>query len=120
MMAGPEKSSFGLTFISWDNNNAEELMKWLLKLSRGRKYKSKADHWIGIGCLKDSNRFVDGFVFNDTKWEYDELLEEEIKDMFDGKNKGTPIKFGKKKIGRNEQCPCCSGKKYKCCCGKSN
>jgi uncharacterized protein YecA (UPF0149 family) len=24
----------------------------------------------------------------------------------------------KKKIGRNDPCPCCSGKKYKNCCGK--
>ncbi len=33
------------------------------------------------------------------------------------KTKGTPIKKGKK-IGRNEECPCGSGKKYKNCCGK--
>lgn len=119
MLAGPERSSFGLTFISWENNNSEELMRILLKLSRGRKYKSRADHWIGIGCLKDSKRFVDGFVFNDQKWVYDELMEEEIEGMFEGKNKGTSIKFGKK-IGRNEPCPCCSGKKYKHCCSKLN
>ncbi len=117
MMAGPQRSSFGLTFISWDSNDLEELMRILLKLSRGRKYKSKADHWIGIGCLKDSNRFVDVFVFNDNKWKYDEFLEEEVKGMFEEKNKGIHIKFGKK-IGRNDPCPCCSGKKYKHCCGK--
>ena len=33
------------------------------------------------------------------------------------KQKGTPIKADKK-IGRNDPCPCCSGKKYKQCCGK--
>ena len=32
------------------------------------------------------------------------------------KTKGTPIK--KEKIGRNDSCPCGSGKKYKQCCGK--
>ena len=32
------------------------------------------------------------------------------------KTKGTPIK--KDKIGRNDSCPCGSGKKYKQCCGK--
>jgi uncharacterized protein YecA (UPF0149 family) len=31
--------------------------------------------------------------------------------------KQQPIKRGKK-IGRNEKCPCESGKKYKICCGK--
>ncbi len=33
------------------------------------------------------------------------------------KVKGTPIK-NDKKIGRNDPCPCGSGKKYKQCCGK--
>ncbi len=33
------------------------------------------------------------------------------------KQKGTPIKK-EKKIGRNDPCPCGSGKKYKQCCGK--
>lgn len=119
IMAGPERSTFGLTYISWENYNSDELMKRLLWLSRGRKYKSKADYWIGIGCLKNSPRFVDGLVFSNEKWCYDELLEEEIKDMFDGENKGTPIKFSKK-TGRNEQCPCGSRKKYKYCCGRSS
>ncbi|MGN6603440.1 MAG: SEC-C metal-binding domain-containing protein [Ginsengibacter sp.] len=117
LMAGPERSTFGLTYISWGNYNSEELMKRLLIHSRARKYKSKADYWIGIGCLKNSPRFVDGIVFNDTKWSYNELLEDEIKDMFEGKNKGTRIKLGKK-IGRNEPCLCGSRKKYKHCCGR--
>ena len=30
----------------------------------------------------------------------------------------TPIKNEGKQIGRNEPCPCGSGKKYKNCCGK--
>lgn len=29
-----------------------------------------------------------------------------------------PIKSDKKEIGRNDPCPCGSGKKYKKCCGK--
>ncbi|MBR6133516.1 MAG: preprotein translocase subunit SecA [Bacilli bacterium] len=33
------------------------------------------------------------------------------------KQKGTPIKKDKK-VGRNDPCPCGSGKKYKQCCGK--
>lgn len=32
--------------------------------------------------------------------------------------KHTPMQAGSKKIGRNEPCPCGSGKKYKKCCGK--
>ncbi|NLI69956.1 MAG: hypothetical protein GX364_03690 [Firmicutes bacterium] len=32
--------------------------------------------------------------------------------------KPQPIKVGKK-VGRNEPCPCGSGKKYKKCCGRN-
>ncbi|MBE6827822.1 MAG: preprotein translocase subunit SecA [Ruminococcaceae bacterium] len=35
----------------------------------------------------------------------------------DGSEKQQPVKKGKK-VGRNEPCPCGSGKKYKHCCGK--
>ena len=31
----------------------------------------------------------------------------------------TPV-VSKKKIGRNDPCPCGSGQKYKYCCGKEN
>jgi len=41
--------------------------------------------------------------------------EEEVRQPFDRK-KFTVI--SNKKIGRNELCPCGSGKKYKYCCGK--
>ncbi|RKD32344.1 preprotein translocase subunit SecA [Thermohalobacter berrensis] len=36
------------------------------------------------------------------------------------KSKPKPYIRRKKKIGRNEPCPCGSGKKYKKCCGKNN
>ena len=32
--------------------------------------------------------------------------------------KKRPVKVGGKKIGRNDPCPCGSGKKYKYCCGR--
>jgi preprotein translocase subunit SecA len=33
-------------------------------------------------------------------------------------NARTPVRRTKKKVGRNQPCPCGSGKKYKKCCGK--
>lgn len=117
IMAGLVRSSFGLTFISWNDNDIYELNDRLLQLSSKRKYKSKADFWIGIGCLKNSGRFVDSIVFSDAKWEFDEEMEKEIETLLGGKNQGTPMKLGRK-IGRNEFCPCGSGLKYKKCCGR--
>ena len=35
----------------------------------------------------------------------------------DGTVKKEPVKVGKK-VGRNDPCPCGSGKKYKHCCGR--
>jgi preprotein translocase subunit SecA len=35
-----------------------------------------------------------------------------------GGGKQEPAKAAGKKVGRNDPCPCGSGKKYKKCCGK--
>jgi len=117
MITGPNKSSFGLTYFSWNTNDSNEMTFSLLKLCKLRKYKSKADYWIGLGSLKDSGRLVDGIVFNDDEWEFDQDLEREVEDVLGGVNQPRYVKFGKK-IGRNDPCPCASGKKYKKCCGR--
>ncbi|ASK77918.1 preprotein translocase subunit SecA [Paraphotobacterium marinum] len=46
----------------------------------------------------------------------EEVESDEI-DLMDNAPK-TPFKRDDRKVGRNEQCPCGSGKKYKQCCGK--
>ena len=50
--------------------------------------------------------------------QWDNLLtEERRKELYkEQKKSGTVVK--EKKIGRNDPCPCGSGKKYKFCCGK--
>lgn len=60
------------------------------------------------------------------KENYDEIVKEEKKTNINNistnengkKAKKEPIRIDKK-IGRNEPCPCGSGKKYKNCCGKN-
>lgn len=50
--------------------------------------------------------------------QWDELLsDEKRKELYKSQKSSTTIVKGKK-IGRNEPCPCGSGKKYKHCCGK--
>ncbi|MBQ2472782.1 MAG: SEC-C domain-containing protein [Lachnospira sp.] len=51
--------------------------------------------------------------------EWDSLLSEEVRKNLYKKQKasGTFVREGKK-IGRNDPCPCGSGKKYKQCCGR--
>ena len=60
-------------------------------------------------------------VFEENGWKYTIELEpdkpENIKDLEILLN---PLKtrIAEKSVGRNESCPCGSGKKYKKCCGK--
>lgn len=50
--------------------------------------------------------------------QWDELLtEDRRKELYKEQKSSTTIVKGKK-VGRNDPCPCGSGKKYKFCCGK--
>jgi SEC-C motif domain protein len=57
--------------------------------------------------FKDEHREAAAFKKVDGNWLYAE-----------GKLAGTTIVRAAPKVGRNEPCPCGSGKKYKHCCGK--
>jgi hypothetical protein len=90
---------------------------WMLRdklpaLAKIGKYMSKANTWLGLGCLAGSNRLVDAVVFSKNPWKDDPMLEGLSKEF-----KGTPIRPSGRKIGRNEKCPCNSGKKFKHCHG---
>ncbi len=60
-------------------------------------------------------------LFEENGWEYTIELEpdkpEDITDLEILLNPAKP-KIVEEKVGRNEPCPCGSGKKYKKCCGK--
>jgi SEC-C motif-containing protein len=57
--------------------------------------------------LKDEHRETASFKKIDGKWFYT-----------DGKIASTTVVRSQPKVGRNDQCPCGSGKKFKHCCGK--
>jgi SWIM/SEC-C metal-binding protein len=60
-------------------------------------------------------------IFEEKGWKYTIGLEpdkpEDITDLDILLNPGKP-KIGETTVGRNDPCPCGSGKKYKKCCGK--
>lgn len=60
-------------------------------------------------------------IFEENNWEYKIELgadtPEDITDLEILLNRPEP-KEAEKKVGRNEPCPCGSGKKYKKCCGR--
>lgn len=56
------------------------------------------------------------WLYNLPQWN-DIYTEEERKRLYKEQKESTTIRK-EKKIGRNDPCPCGSGKKYKKCCGK--
>ena len=55
-------------------------------------------------------------LFNLPQWENIYTPEEQQRLYREQKSSGTVVREGEK-IGRNDPCPCASGKKYKKCCG---
>jgi hypothetical protein len=71
----------------------------------------------------DKEKLYKNMVAADADWLYDLeeweplLTPERRKELYREQKNSTTIVKGKR-IGRNEPCPCGSGKKYKFCCGK--
>jgi hypothetical protein len=81
-----------------------------------RKYGQKAKQWFGI-CLDPETKNLKFGLMLLHKWEQSDELDKEIADspkMQRKINIKTEVK--RKKIGRNQKCPCGSGFKYKKCC----
>ncbi len=78
----------------------------LLEHCKRRKYMQHANNWFGI-CVDPHTKTVKFGVMSDTAWVYSKKIGEDIVHKLISKNV---------KIGRNEKCPCGSGKKYKKCC----
>jgi len=82
-----------------------------------RKYVGRTNIWFGI-CLDPESLIIRFGLTLEYEWEFSEEMEEVLKGILKPQpdiNLGT--KSGnRKKIGRNEPCPCGSGKKYKKCC----
>jgi hypothetical protein len=101
-----ENGNIGISFVC-QSKSPETLSKNLLNLAIARKYKTKANMWIGIGSIANSPNIVDLVIFNNEPWEPDEELESFSKTFL---KKGVMLGRNARKIGRNESCPCGSGK----------
>ncbi|MEY3787554.1 MAG: hypothetical protein RLZ75_1761 [Pseudomonadota bacterium] len=102
----------------------DEAVKRLDRHCELRKYRQKADQWFGICIGVNSERLRFG-VNKNFKWEQSDELDTMTKDLhkpqsLKGKNKVNFQTITRKsnKVGRNENCPCGSGEKYKKCCLK--
>ena len=76
-----------------------------------------------VNLVFDKEKLYKNMVAVRADWLYElpqwkEIFSEsELKKLYKEQKESTTIRKGKK-IGRNDPCPCGSGKKYKKCCGK--
>jgi preprotein translocase subunit SecA len=91
--------------IEYQTNELDEEMAQFLQNLQGKKVEEILANLPEIPQEME-NASVDE-IFNEL-----EKREEELKAEFEAKQR-------KKKVKRNDPCPCGSGKKYKDCCGKS-
>ena len=82
-----------------------------------RKYEKKCDVWFTLVLqINGESRTAVDLWQNQNPWQFDPALEDTVSDMRDIK---LQINQPTGKIGRNDPCPCRSGKKYKKCHGRS-
>ena len=103
--------SIGITILC-EPESGPTLRRKLLSLAQVAKYKSKADVWLALGCLSTSPNLVDAIAFAEYRWEKNPEM-----DKLASKLRGKLMTFDGEKIGRNQPCPCGSGKKFKRCHG---
>ncbi|OCH59765.1 prepilin peptidase [Aliivibrio fischeri] len=104
----------GLT-IHCNDNETKVAYESLLTHCDKRKYSCKADVWHGIHFSPTELTFT-FTIYNKYEWKQSDEMDEITSklNVIDSKSNATPVSV--KKIGRNEKCPCGSGKKYKKCC----
>ncbi|WP_296555397.1 SEC-C metal-binding domain-containing protein [Pigmentiphaga sp.] len=83
-----------------------------------RKYTEHARTWFGI-CVRPTDQALRFGLNLDFPWEQDDTMDALTKNMGKPGNLKALLREASKarlKIGRNDPCPCRSGKKYKKCC----
>ncbi|MDD5738686.1 MAG: SEC-C metal-binding domain-containing protein [Candidatus Pacebacteria bacterium] len=111
---GFENGKSGVSFICLPNFS-EKIKTQLVSFALAKKYKTKADMWLGLCSIAGSSNIVDAVTFNNQPWVEDSNLEEISKIALKA---GVRADLDIKKIGRNDPCICGSGKKFKKCCGR--
>ena len=106
----------GICYVC-DFQNHDKLFRHLTEYCMVKKYQMKASLWLGFAAMADSAKNFELVMFGNGPWMHDPQLEQIANKYY---TKSTPINLKtREKIGRNDPCPCGSGKKYKKCHGVS-
>lgn len=110
----------GFAFIC-DKLTIQKLRNKITNYTTLKKYKTKAEYWITFGKTHSSDKIFDCLLILSGPWEFNQKLENLVSEYLPTSNriaKMTGGSFQTLKVGRNQPCPCGSGKKYKKCCGR--
>ena len=82
-----------------------------------RKYSQRASNWFGL-AINPADASFRFSIELDYPWRQDQRMDELTRDLPKAQPVAMLAMLGatKAKVGRNEQCPCGSGRKYKKCC----
>ena len=108
--------NIGLT-VHCNPNRINESAQLLIEHCKRRKYSQRVDNWFGI-CIANDGSLRYGVHLKGI-WKYNATMERKVRELDSRivRNRGhRRIVTGYGKVGRNDQCPCGSGKKYKHCC----
>jgi hypothetical protein len=119
---GFKKPSTGLSIHCNQFSEAKAKAR-LFAHCQARKYAERAETWFGLSLSADDGSIRFGLVLEGA-WEQNDLLDKSAANLSAGMKPNElkahlakgPKAQKKKKIGRNDPCPCGSGKKYKKCC----
>jgi hypothetical protein len=113
----------GSTGITIHCNNDPTAKHNLNKHIEKRKYIHKAKEWFGI-FINHKNKQMEFCIKLNYEWKQSDHMDRVIPhSMYSQTIVEQPdqrTKLVNNKVGRNEKCPCGSGKKYKKCCLKSS
>jgi len=105
----------GITIHS-NNDPIDIAIKHLYDHCNRRKYFHKAQIWFGL-CLEPRTGVIRFSSNLEYPWKQSREMDDQVANMSNGQKKlSNSIKPRKKKAGRNDPCPCGSGRKYKKCC----
>lgn len=115
-----DNASTGITFHC-NNINSDKARENLKQHCNVRKYSQKARSWFGI-CINPNDCSIRFGLKLSYKWEWSENMDYVLKNYSKGMEykdfNFSIVSSNYNKIGRNDSCPCGSGKKYKKCCGR--
>ena len=103
------------------NSSHMSLISWTMASWAADLIRTQSSHGLFGG---GSHRFREMLkkehkgLFTNPQEEVEALLAEPVEETGEMPERGKPIVREDPKIGRNDPCPCGSGKKYKKCCGQ--